>query len=63
MVQGSGLHASTDGGTGSIRGQGTKISHAMWHRQRTTTSKDSYPRETHVLIIRQITLKKNTFHK
>ena len=34
VVQWLRLHSSTTGDTGSIPGQETKISHAMWHGQK-----------------------------
>ena len=40
MVQGLRLRASIAGGTGSILGQGTKISHAMWCGQKKRKKKD-----------------------
>ena len=43
MVQWLRLCASTTGGMGLILGQGTKILHAIWHRQNKTKQKKTTP--------------------
>ena len=42
LLRGKDSMLSLQGGMGSIAGQGTKMAHAAWHNQTTTTTKRLY---------------------